>query len=193
MEVHRKAAALRPSSSRSGIPAPEKKSVSWEHWDREGQAPAVHRQLPVRRRGGPVGPGHPEDESGVHHRMIVVPHPVRTSIERGRGSRRLRRFAWLRESQISALILLAVSSSYVRHVGCQSAIRRPGSGPTTAMWALRIGIKKTKRLLFTSDCLSGADAVQWVWRSSAPRPPSSTRGSRRCSHGLPVAVECLAP
>src|SRR5581483_8437161 len=32
--------------------------------------------------------------------------------------------------------------------------------PTTAVWAHRIGIEKAKRLLFTGDCLSGAEAVQ---------------------------------
>lgn len=33
--------------------------------------------------------------------------------------------------------------------------------PTTAVWAYRIGIEKTKRLLFTGDCLSGTEAVAW--------------------------------
>jgi enoyl-CoA hydratase len=33
--------------------------------------------------------------------------------------------------------------------------------PTTALWAHRIGIEKAKRLLFTGDCLSGAEAVAW--------------------------------
>ncbi len=33
--------------------------------------------------------------------------------------------------------------------------------PTTALWAFRIGIEKTKRLLFTGDCLSGREAVEW--------------------------------
>ena len=33
--------------------------------------------------------------------------------------------------------------------------------PTTAVWAYRIGIEKAKRLLFTGDCLSGTEAVQW--------------------------------
>lgn len=33
--------------------------------------------------------------------------------------------------------------------------------PTTAMWAPRIGIEKAKRLLFTGDCLSGTEAVEW--------------------------------
>ena len=33
--------------------------------------------------------------------------------------------------------------------------------PTTALWAHRIGIERAKRLLFTGDCLSGAEAVEW--------------------------------
>jgi len=33
--------------------------------------------------------------------------------------------------------------------------------PTTALWAMRIGIEKAKRLLFTGDCLSGTEAVEW--------------------------------
>jgi enoyl-CoA hydratase len=33
--------------------------------------------------------------------------------------------------------------------------------PTTAVWVHRIGPEKTKRLLFTGDCLSGAEAVSW--------------------------------
>ncbi len=33
--------------------------------------------------------------------------------------------------------------------------------PTTAVWTHRIGIEKTKRLLFTGDCLSGKEAVAW--------------------------------
>jgi enoyl-CoA hydratase len=33
--------------------------------------------------------------------------------------------------------------------------------PTTALWALRIGPEKAKRLLFTGDCLSGREAVAW--------------------------------
>jgi enoyl-CoA hydratase len=42
--------------------------------------------------------------------------------------------------------------------------------PTTALWAFRIGIEKTKRLLFTGDCLSGTEAVQWgLATEAAPR------------------------
>jgi enoyl-CoA hydratase len=42
--------------------------------------------------------------------------------------------------------------------------------PTTAVWAHRIGIEKTKRLLFTGDCLNGKEAVAWgLATESAPR------------------------
>lgn len=33
--------------------------------------------------------------------------------------------------------------------------------PTTAHWAYRVGIERAKRLLFTGDCLSGTQAVEW--------------------------------
>jgi enoyl-CoA hydratase len=33
--------------------------------------------------------------------------------------------------------------------------------PTTALWVHRIGLEKSKRLLFTGDCLSGREAVAW--------------------------------
>ncbi|MDQ2938876.1 MAG: crotonase/enoyl-CoA hydratase family protein, partial [Acidobacteriota bacterium] len=33
--------------------------------------------------------------------------------------------------------------------------------PTTALWAHRIGAEKAKRLLFTGDCLTGKQAVEW--------------------------------
>jgi enoyl-CoA hydratase len=42
--------------------------------------------------------------------------------------------------------------------------------PTTAVWVHRIGLEKAKRLLFTGDCLSGAEAVAWgLAIESAPR------------------------
>jgi enoyl-CoA hydratase len=40
--------------------------------------------------------------------------------------------------------------------------------PTTALWAHRIGIEKAKRLLFTGDCLSGAEALAWGLATEAP-------------------------
>ncbi len=33
--------------------------------------------------------------------------------------------------------------------------------PTTAVWVHRIGLERAKRLLFTGDCLSGREAVEW--------------------------------
>jgi enoyl-CoA hydratase len=38
---------------------------------------------------------------------------------------------------------------------------RVWGSPTTSVWVHRIGVEKAKRLLFTGDCLSGAEAVQW--------------------------------
>lgn len=46
---------------------------------------------------------------------------------------------------------------------------RVWGSPTTALWAGRIGAEKAKRLLFTGDCLSGREAVEWgLAISSAP-------------------------
>jgi len=42
--------------------------------------------------------------------------------------------------------------------------------PTSAMWIHRIGVERTKRLLFTGDCLSGKEAAEWgLAVESAPR------------------------
>jgi enoyl-CoA hydratase len=38
---------------------------------------------------------------------------------------------------------------------------RVWGSPTTALWAYRVGIQRAKRLLFTGDCLSGTEAVEW--------------------------------
>ncbi len=38
---------------------------------------------------------------------------------------------------------------------------RVWGSPTTALWAFRVGAEKAKRLLFTGDCLSGREAVEW--------------------------------
>ncbi len=40
--------------------------------------------------------------------------------------------------------------------------------PTTALWMARIGVERTKRLLFTGDCLSGREAVAWGLGVEAP-------------------------
>jgi enoyl-CoA hydratase len=42
--------------------------------------------------------------------------------------------------------------------------------PTTAMWAYRLGPQRAKRLLFTGDCLSGAQALAWGLAVEAPPP-----------------------
>jgi len=48
--------------------------------------------------------------------------------------------------------------------------------PTTALWVHRIGLEKTKRLLFTGDCLSGTEAVAWgLAIESAPRDQLDAR------------------
>jgi len=47
---------------------------------------------------------------------------------------------------------------------------RVWGSPTTAVWAHRIGLEKAKRLLFTGDCLSGTEAVEWGLATEAPAP-----------------------
>lgn len=45
---------------------------------------------------------------------------------------------------------------------------RVWGAPTTAMWVYRIGVEKTRRLLFTGDSLSGAEAAAWGLAVEAP-------------------------
>ena len=47
---------------------------------------------------------------------------------------------------------------------------RVWGSPTTAHWASRLGPQRAKRLLFTGDCLSGAEAVEWGLAIEAPTP-----------------------
>jgi enoyl-CoA hydratase len=42
--------------------------------------------------------------------------------------------------------------------------------PTTAMWAHRIGPERAKRLLFTGDLITGAEAHEWGLAIEAPAP-----------------------
>jgi enoyl-CoA hydratase len=42
--------------------------------------------------------------------------------------------------------------------------------PTTALWAHRIGPEKAKRLLFTGDLITGAEALDWGLATEAPAP-----------------------
>jgi enoyl-CoA hydratase len=45
---------------------------------------------------------------------------------------------------------------------------RVWGSPTTAVWAHRVGAQRAKRLLFTGDSLSGAEAVEWGLAIEAP-------------------------
>ena len=45
---------------------------------------------------------------------------------------------------------------------------RVWGAPTTAMWAYRLGSQRAKRLLFTGDCLSGGEALEWGLAIEAP-------------------------
>ena len=45
---------------------------------------------------------------------------------------------------------------------------RVWGSPTTSMWAYRLGPQRAKRLLFTGDCLSGAEALEWGLAIEAP-------------------------
>jgi enoyl-CoA hydratase/carnithine racemase len=47
---------------------------------------------------------------------------------------------------------------------------RVWGAPTTSMWALMLGAQRAKRLLFTGDCLSGAEAQEWGLAIEAPPP-----------------------
>ncbi len=45
---------------------------------------------------------------------------------------------------------------------------RVWGSPTSALWAHRVGAQRAKRLLFTGDSLSGAEAVEWGLAIEAP-------------------------
>jgi enoyl-CoA hydratase len=45
---------------------------------------------------------------------------------------------------------------------------RVWGSPTTSMWAYRLGPQRAKRLLFTGDSLSGAEALEWGLAIDAP-------------------------
>ncbi len=47
---------------------------------------------------------------------------------------------------------------------------RVWGSPTTSMWAYRVGPQRAKRLLFTGDSLSGAEALEWGLAIEAPAP-----------------------
>jgi len=48
---------------------------------------------------------------------------------------------------------------------------RVWGSPTTSMWAYRLGPQRAKRLLFTGDSLSGAEALEWGLAIEAPAHP----------------------
>jgi enoyl-CoA hydratase len=47
---------------------------------------------------------------------------------------------------------------------------RVWGSPTTSLWAHRLGPQRAKRLLFTGDCLSGSEALDWGLAIEAPSP-----------------------
>jgi enoyl-CoA hydratase len=47
---------------------------------------------------------------------------------------------------------------------------RVWGSPTTALWAYRVGEQRAKRLLFTGDSLTGAQAAEWGLAIEAPAP-----------------------
>ena len=47
---------------------------------------------------------------------------------------------------------------------------RVWGSPTTSLWAHRLGPQRAKRLLFTGDCLSGAEALEWGLAIESPPP-----------------------
>jgi enoyl-CoA hydratase len=47
---------------------------------------------------------------------------------------------------------------------------RVWGSPTTSLWAYRLGPQRAKRLLFTGDSLSGAEALEWGLAIEAPAP-----------------------
>jgi enoyl-CoA hydratase len=47
---------------------------------------------------------------------------------------------------------------------------RVWGSPTTSMWMHRLGPQRAKRLLFTGDSLSGAEALEWGLAIEAPAP-----------------------
>jgi enoyl-CoA hydratase len=47
---------------------------------------------------------------------------------------------------------------------------RVWGSPTPALWAPRIGVQRAARLLFTGDCLTGSQALEWGLAIEAPAP-----------------------
>src|ERR1700745_878722 len=47
---------------------------------------------------------------------------------------------------------------------------RVWGSPTTSMWSYRLGAQRPTPLLFTGDCLSGSEALEWGLAIEAPAP-----------------------
>lgn len=62
---------------------------------------------------------------------------------------------------------------------------RVWGSPTTALWAHRLGPQRAKRLLFTGDSLSGAEAVEWGLAIEAP-------AAERLNERTEVLIERIA-
>jgi enoyl-CoA hydratase len=64
--------------------------------------------------------------------------------------------------------------------------------PTTAIWAHRIGPEKAKRLLFTGDSLSGAEAVDWgLATEAAPADSLDERFESLCERVARLPINQL--
>src|SRR4030095_9647876 len=64
--------------------------------------------------------------------------------------------------------------------------------PTTALWAHRLGPERAKRLLFTGDSLTGAEAVAWgLATEAAPRAELDARTEGPLQGMAPAPVSRL--
>ena len=61
---------------------------------------------------------------------------------------------------------------------------RVWGSPTTSLWAYRLGPQRAKRLLFTGDCLSGAEALEWGLAIEAPAPEELDARARRLAERI---------
>lgn len=55
--------------------------------------------------------------------------------------------------------------------------------PTPSLWAYRLGVQRAKRLLFTGDCLSGREALEWGLAIEAPPAAARRPGAMRAPRG----------
>ncbi len=70
---------------------------------------------------------------------------------------------------------------------------RVWGSPTTAMWALRIGAMRAKRLLLTGDSLTGAEAAEWgLATEAAPAAELAARFARLLERVARLPVNQLA-